>query len=277
MSEQKLTRRQQAEMYLKDPNMRRYLDLLSYTEGTQKNGYYTKFGGGRIDDLSRHPNQIWDRTGDGPTSAAGRYQFLTGTWNEQAKLLGLDDFGEKSQDLAAVSLIMRRGAVNDILKGDIDAANRKLSKEWASLPYNNSPHQSQKTTEEVAQEWERLGGKDYSIPAQQYDYSTTKLQPIAQNTLQPQAIASFSSPFTPILPNTTETVGQTQTDFTNPLTNAFNQINGELEPLQDIPKQSNRQKYQNQLAQAFGVEPEMKNAIPDYIGDLVRSIYDQTA
>lgn len=276
MSEQKLTRRQQAEMYLKDPNMRRYLDLLSYTEGTQKNGYYTKFGGGRIDDLSRHPNQIWDRTGDGPTSATGRYQFLTGTWNEQAKLLGLDDFGEKSQDLAAVSLIMRRGAVNDILKGDIDAANRKLSKEWASLPYNNSPHQSQKTTEEVAQEWERLGGKDYSIPAQQYDYSTTKPQPIAQNTLQPQAIASFSSPFTPILLNTTETVGQTQTDFTNPFTNAFNQINGELEPLQDIPKQSNRQKYQQQLAQAFGVQPEVNNGLPDYIGDLVRSIYDQT-
>lgn len=112
---------------------------------------------------------------------------------------------------------------------------------------------------------------------QKYDYSTTKPQPIAQNTLQPQAIASFSSAFTPILPNTTETVGQTQTDFTNPFTNAFNQINGELEPLQDIPKQSNRQKYQQQLAQAFGVQPEVNNGLPDYIGALVRSIYDQTA
>lgn len=112
---------------------------------------------------------------------------------------------------------------------------------------------------------------------QQYDYSTTKPLPVAQNVLQPQAIASFSSPFTPIVPNTTETVGQTQTDFTNPFTNAFNQINGELEPLQDIPKQSNRQKYQQQLAQAFGVQPEVNNGLPDYIGDLVRSIYDQTA
>lgn len=270
MSEQKLTRRQQAEMYLKDPNMRRYLDLLSFTEGTQKNGYYTKFGGGRINDLSRHPNQIWDKTGDGATSATGRYQFLTDTWNEQAKILGLKDFGPESQDIAAVSLIMRRGAVDDILKGDIDAANRKLSKEWASLPYNNSPHQSQKTTEEVAQEWERLGGKDYSIPAHQYDYSTTKPQPIAQSTPLQQNIKSM---------NIGEQMASTFTPATQPLTSL-----GGLEPLNTLEqltepqtaKTNYREQYQNQLANAFGVEPEMKNAIPDYIGDLVRSIYDQT-
>ncbi len=273
MSEQKLTRRQQAELYLQDPNMRRYLDLLAFTEGTQKNGYYTKFGGGRIDDLSRHPNQIWDRTGDGPTSATGRYQFLTNTWNEQAKLLGLNDFGEKSQDLAAVSLIMRRGAVNDILKGDIDSANRKLSKEWASLPYNNSPHQSQKTTEEVAQEWERLGGKDYSIPAQQYDYSTTKPVNSAQSFENP--IQSMVNLFNPqqTKVETTETA-----EATSPFSEQFYNLNGTFTPTEpEQPKISNRQKYQNQLAEAFGIQPQVGNGLTDHIGDLVRSIYDQTA
>ena len=58
MSEPKLTRRQQAELYLQDPNMRRYLDVLSFTEGTTKNGYHTKFGGGRWEDLSKHPNRV---------------------------------------------------------------------------------------------------------------------------------------------------------------------------------------------------------------------------
>lgn len=269
MSGQNLTRRQQAEMYLKDPNMRRFLDVLSYTEGTQKNGYNTIFGGGRWEDLSRHPNRIWGRTGDGATSATGRYQFLTNTWNEQAKLLGLEDFGPHSQDLAAVSLIMRRGAVNDILNGDIDSANRKLSKEWTSLPYNNSPHQSQKSTEDVLREWERLGGKSYSVPAQQYDYSTTR----------PLTIAGF----TPPSQNQPFNAAQQIANYSQPnnaFQNYFNQLNGTMLPLENMevePPQSNRQKYQNQLAAAFGAMPETKQAIPDHIGDLLRSIYDQTA
>lgn len=236
MSEPKLTRRQQAELYLQDPNMRRYLDVLSFTEGTTKNGYHTKFGGGRWEDLSKHPNIVWGKTGDGKTTATGRYQFLGSTFNEQAKKLGLKDFGPQSQDLAAVSLIMERGAVQDILNGDIDKANRKLSSTWASLPYNNSIHQSQRSAEEVAQEWERLGGKEYMIPNQQYDYSTTR----------------------------------------GGFTDAFNQLNNTLNPFGAVEPetQPNKSQYQNQLAQAFGVSPDTKAGLPDYIGDLVKSIYD---
>lgn len=272
MSEQKLTRRQQAELYLKDPNMRRYLDVLAFTEGTEKHGYYTKFGGGKIDDLSWHPNVFWGATGDGKTSATGRYQFLKGTWAEQSKKLNLKDFGPESQDLAAVSLIMQRGAVEDILRGDIDAANRKLSKEWASLPYNNSPHQKQKSTEEVLQKWESLGGKEYAVPAQQYDYSTTK--PNTNTAFMP-----LSQPQIGIAEQLTSTFTPPKTD--NAFTNYFEQINGTLDPLNQLestqPKISNRQKYQQQLADAFGIEPKVGNGLPDYISGLVQSIYDQTA
>ena len=41
-------------------------------------------------------------------------------------------------------------------------------------------------------------------------------------------------------------------------------------------QQSNRQKYQAQLAQAFGIEPKVENGLSDYIGDLIRSIYEQS-
>lgn len=268
MSEPKLTRRQQAELYLQDPNMRRYLDVLSFTEGTTKNGYHTKFGGGRWEDLSKHPNIVWGKTGDGKTTATGRYQFLGSTFNEQAKKLGLKDFGPQSQDLAAVSLIMERGAVQDILNGDIDKANRKLSSTWASLPYNNSIHQSQRSAEEVAQEWERLGGKEYMIPNQQYDYSTT--QPNTNTVFAPTPITAPQS-----IANTL-TSNFAPAETSGGFTDAFNQLNNTLNPFGAVEPemQPNKSQYQNQLAQAFGVSPDTKAGLPDYIGNLVKSIYD---
>ncbi|TCK70087.1 lysozyme [Lonepinella koalarum] len=69
-----------------------------------------------------------------------------------------------------------------------------------------------------------------------------------------------------------------QTAQNNPFSHYFNQLNGTLEPLsQEVenPTPSNRQKYQSQLAAAFGVTPQANNGMPDYIGDLVKSIYDQ--
>lgn len=38
--------RAELEALLGNPNVRKMLDLISYTEGTQANGYYTTFGGG---------------------------------------------------------------------------------------------------------------------------------------------------------------------------------------------------------------------------------------
>lgn len=62
-------------------------------------------------------------------------------------------------------------------------------------------------------------------------------------------------------------------------TDTFNQLNNTLDPTgsssAETQTQSNRAKYQNQLANAFGAVPETKNGLPDYIGDLVKSIYDE--
>lgn len=256
-----------------DPNVRRYLDAISWAEGTTKNGYYTTFGGGRIDDLSRHPNKVWGRTGDGPTTATGRYQFIGSTFNNLQKKYGLKDFGEESQDLAAIALIAEKGALNDVMSGNIDTANRKLSKTWASLPYNNSPHQKQRTVQDFEKAWNGLGGKEYPTePVQTASNSQTQQGTSFYQSLPTQITADT--------PNWVQAFTSSSSPSTNnPLTaftNYFNQLNGTQDGLSELPTTINyQQKYQNELAKAFGVEPSTKGIMPNYIGDLVRSIYDQ--
>lgn len=133
--------RQQLEQALQNPNMRKMLDLIANTEGV-KHGYNTLFGNERINNLSQHPNIKKEfRQTDGKTNvttAAGRYQFLNGTWNSLARRYKLNDFSPRNQDLGAVALIAGRGALNDVLRGNYQAAVRKLGEEWASLP--SSPY-----------------------------------------------------------------------------------------------------------------------------------------
>ena len=178
--------RAELEAALQNPNARKFLDLLSYTEGTQKHGYATAFGGGRIDDLSKHPRASSGFTQtDGKrntTTAAGRYQFLSGTWDEQAKKLGLSDFGAKSQDLAALSLAADSGALKSILSGDFKTAIDKTGVKWASLP--SSPHpQGKKSWDAV----NKFLGSNYT-PSQ-----TAQAQPELNTQYAPVALPDFST------------------------------------------------------------------------------------
>ncbi|QTD62705.1 glycoside hydrolase family 104 protein [Acinetobacter towneri] len=130
----KLSQLQQA---YANPNMRKFLDLIAQAEGV-KHGYNTMFGNERFGNLSAHPNvrKAFKQT-DGQTNyttAAGRYQFLNSTWNNLAKRYGFRDFSPQAQDLGAIALIAGRGALDDVLKGNWQAAIQKTGKEWASLP-----------------------------------------------------------------------------------------------------------------------------------------------
>ncbi|WP_394829594.1 glycoside hydrolase family 104 protein [Pendulispora albinea] len=113
---------------------RAMLDTIAYTEGTAgscgTDGYSTGVGYHCIESCASHPNTLW-----GNSTAAGRYQFLNKTWAG----LGKSDFGPANQDIAAIELIKRRGvdlptdrALSD---SEFEDAMRKLSPEWASLPY----------------------------------------------------------------------------------------------------------------------------------------------
>ncbi len=116
-------------------NVRKFLMLICYCEGTDKHGkpYNVLFGYEYFDDLSTHPN-IKKKFGNTFSSAAGRYQILYKTFVS----LKMPDFQPETQDKAAIELIRRRGAYADILDGKFESAINKTNKEWASLP--NSPY-----------------------------------------------------------------------------------------------------------------------------------------
>ncbi|WP_223861330.1 glycoside hydrolase family 24 protein [Acinetobacter seifertii] len=144
--------RENFEKLLGSPNVQKMLDLIAKAEGVQ-HGYNTLFGNERLDDLSSHPNikKQFKQT-DGQiknTTAAGRYQFLSDTWNGVAKQLGLKDFSPKNQDIAAVALLAQNGALPSVLKGDFKTAVQKSGTTWASLP--SSPYAQPKKS------WSDLG------------------------------------------------------------------------------------------------------------------------
>lgn len=129
------------QQYLNNPNVRKLLDVIASAEGV-RHGYNTIFGNERFGNLSAHPNvrKSFKQT-DGKTNfttAAGRYQFLKGTWDDLSRQYGLKDFSPQSQDIGAIALIMQKGALNDVLKGNYSSAIQKLGRTWASLP--SSPY-----------------------------------------------------------------------------------------------------------------------------------------
>lgn len=126
---------QTVDRYLDNSNVKRMLDLLGYTEGTDKlHGYHTLVGGRRIQDLSKHPNIVGLVTKNGPSTAFGRYQITFPTFQEFAKKLGITDVSPRNQDRIAVAIMASQGALGDIAKGDFGSGIQKLGTRWASLP-----------------------------------------------------------------------------------------------------------------------------------------------
>lgn len=120
-------------------NERAFLDMIAYAEGTSSpEGYRMMFGGSLFDSYADHPRRLFaftDKAGRNlKTSAAGRYQFLSRTWDELQRKLDLPDFGPASQDSAALELIRQRGALPDVRAGRVAEAVRKVAPIWASLP-----------------------------------------------------------------------------------------------------------------------------------------------
>lgn len=122
---------QRLERYLADPNVQKMLALIKNTEHAD---YNTLVGGSKLDNLAWHPNKVVKLNKKLSSSAAGAYQFLSGTWKSLAKELDLNDFSPRSQDIAAIRLLEQNGSLKDVLKGNFASAVKKSSKTWASLP-----------------------------------------------------------------------------------------------------------------------------------------------
>lgn len=125
-------------------SFRPLLDLIGRVESD--GNYNAHFGNSRNEsvrftDMSIAEVKKWqkDYVAQGsPSSAVGRYQFISGTLDGLTRQLDIKPtrkFDEKTQDAMAIALLERRGAdkyVNKELTDKEFAAN--LAKEWAALP-----------------------------------------------------------------------------------------------------------------------------------------------
>jgi muramidase (phage lysozyme) len=112
------------------------LDTIAWAEGTRgagKDGYNVAFTFRYFARCDVHPN-LRICSGSLCSTAAGRYQFLNGTWNG----LRLPNFWPENQERGAMTLIGRRGVTlpehQPLSATAFAAAMDKLSWEWASLP-----------------------------------------------------------------------------------------------------------------------------------------------
>lgn len=123
--------------------------LLNTIAGPESSGSYNViYNGKKFDDYSDHPRidvPIKSGPNAGKTSsAAGKYQFLKGTWDEYKNKLGLTDFSPSSQDQAAWALAQdaykaKTGSdlTEALSSGDpktIAGVSKALSPIWTSLP-----------------------------------------------------------------------------------------------------------------------------------------------
>lgn len=190
-----MTKRDELAAALWKPNVKAFLSLIRQAEGTAgPDGYRMRFGGGTFDGYTDHPGgTVTARSGSREitSSAAGAYQFLFATWREIKDALGLSDFAPPNQDLAAVGLIARRGALQDVLDGRLANALAKCCAEWASLP--GSPYGQPTVTIQQARAWfEQAGGRVSDSKDIQRD------APVFDASIRPVGGAKIMSPF--ILP-----------------------------------------------------------------------------
>jgi murein DD-endopeptidase MepM/ murein hydrolase activator NlpD/muramidase (phage lysozyme) len=142
------------------PELRAWLDTIAWGEGTSgPDGYNIMFTGAKFTGYADHPRQL-QCSGSLCSDAAGRYQFLSTTWDG----LGVSgDFGPINQDKGGVQLIANRGVLNQARSGlaGFDAVLDACSYEWASMPAADGSF--------------RYPGQGQHTPAEMRDYYTKKL------------------------------------------------------------------------------------------------------
>jgi len=117
---------------------RAMLDSIAFAEGTAKypnDGYNTMFTGKQFSGFEDHPRKI-QRSNGYASDAAGRYQFLSTTWDGLARKLGLKDFSPANQDKAAIELARQYGVTQELLakEGMSPKVSSFLGRQWASFP-----------------------------------------------------------------------------------------------------------------------------------------------
>lgn len=112
-------------------------NLLNAIASTESPTYNTLNGGEKFSSYADHPRR---KGAGGESTAAGRYQFVQGTWDRAVKALGLKDFSPASQDRAAWWLAQQdykartgRELASDLQAGEYEKVRRNLSDTWRGL------------------------------------------------------------------------------------------------------------------------------------------------
>jgi muramidase (phage lysozyme) len=167
---------------------RAMLDAIAFAEGTKgqpDNGYKTLFGFGQFEDYSKHPDKVV-RSGGYASAAAGRYQFMPGTFADQAKKLGLKDFSPRSQDLAAINLAKEYGVTQELLQkeGMSMRVSSLLGRQWASFPGKtiglDQPTKKLKNIQEV---YQKTLGSSQQPPKSQTQTPSAPPRPVSTGTM----------------------------------------------------------------------------------------------
>lgn len=116
-------------------------DSIAWAEGTRdhsNDGYDVMFSFKIMNSCANHPNQCL-KFGSSCSTAAGRYQFLKGTWDSVKSAQGLDSFEPENQERGGAYLVKTVRKVNvpqtrAMTASEFSNAMSKLSWEWASLP-----------------------------------------------------------------------------------------------------------------------------------------------
>ena len=120
------------------PNRKAFLTMIATAEGTVNlgdNGYNVLVGGSLFTGYADHPRKaVYLPKYKIKSTAAGRYQILSRYYTFYKKLLKLKDFSPASQDAIAIQMIKEQGALQDVDEGRVDAAIKKVSNIWASMP-----------------------------------------------------------------------------------------------------------------------------------------------
>jgi muramidase (phage lysozyme) len=138
-----------------DPYIRALMRTISAAESNTSEPYHVLYGGQAVEKLNQHPD-ICVEIVAGPntgncTTAAGRYQFLTQTWEEKAEKYHPTppswfdvwkeySFDPESQDLVVYYWLKDPAAWNldipsTLRQGNLDQVLRRLSGTWTSLGY----------------------------------------------------------------------------------------------------------------------------------------------
>jgi muramidase (phage lysozyme) len=138
-----------------DPYVRALMRTISASESNVSDPYTVLYGGERIRDLNQHPDRcirivVGPNTGN-CTTAAGRYQFITTTWQSKAKryhpapggfmmLWQSYSFAPEYQDVVVYRWLSDAKEwgidIPKLLKeGKLETVLRELSPTWTSLGY----------------------------------------------------------------------------------------------------------------------------------------------